>query len=188
MMLTVRTNAFLVALAGACACCLPTQALGATIALAGVSGATDSHGIRYTVVTLTCSELANTRPNVSVGWTIRFPGQSTAEQGKELVANSSRDVAAITFQPATKVNTTFVATARGAGPLLLVTDFNKRVADLCAKHHKTVNAQDISVVSIHGAELEVVSVDYGRAEYTIRVRLLATGALRLIAYAKRPLT
>jgi hypothetical protein len=156
----------------------------ATIRMVAAGGETGKDGIRYSVATLESTDVIPHVGSTTLKLAIRFPGQFSAIDGKEFVTNRVGDLGAVTFQAATKTHTTFVITARQHGEIGLISDFNARVAKACGRGGKAINEEDISIRSVDGGELTVTSEDYGHWLYTVTVRLMATGELKLIKYSR----
>lgn len=100
---------------------------------------------------------------------------------KELVTNQAGTIGAINFKAATKRSNAYLALAHG-GEVLLITNFSDRLVALCRKKHKHIGQFDNSIISITGDVLHVVSQEYPRVEYDLRVRVSQSGRLSLLSY------
>lgn len=166
---------------------LQSSLAGSPIRLEHMGGETGKSGVRYSTATI---RLVNTRSiggQFDVSSTIRFPGQFMQRDGHFLVTNRKGTIGALTFQPATKTNVTFLLLAPSEKVLLVLADFNERIRNLIARTRKAVNPQDIIVNRIDSDVVTITSVEYNDSEYRIRVRISSTGAMRLVSYKSKRL-
>lgn len=102
----------------------------------------------------------------------------------EFLANKSGSVAVLNIRPATKWEMVYLLLSGKDSNLTVITDFNERVAKLCAANKKEINDREIEIEGIDGNVLSVWSHEYKKATYNLKVMVLPSGQLRLLKYER----
>jgi hypothetical protein len=148
--------------------------------LTRTTGHTAPNGERFTDVTLSLPEAAtatDTLPSGALEVTLHYPGQPIAEGDRVLVQNRDGTVGAVTLRPATKTHKTFVLVATRGRGILVMSDFNDRLAAACRRAGRRINRLDVVVTSIQGNLLNVVCSEWGKPPVRLRVSVSGSGAL-----------
>jgi len=105
---------------------------------------------------------------------------------KPFIVNKDGSVAAINIRPATKWEMVYLLLSFKDSNITIISDFNERVAKLCAAAKKDINDREIEIEEIDGDVLHVWSSEYKEAIFDLQIRVLPSGQLQLIHYKETP--